>query len=87
MLSLHAAEDADPSGRCAVVIGLVALLSDAGVSRRLLHAAADSVLGTAGEDAVPVMDAAAGRLADSSLELQRRRVGAIGAPTGDAGRA
>jgi tetratricopeptide (TPR) repeat protein len=53
-------EEADPSGRCAAVMGLLSVLAETGVSRRLLHAAA-------GEGEAADMDAAAGRLADASL--------------------
>jgi tetratricopeptide (TPR) repeat protein len=66
VLSLRAAENADPSGGCAVLIGLMAMLSDAGVSRRLLHAAAPSVLGDGNGDAA-LMDGLAGQLVDASL--------------------
>lgn len=69
MLSLRSVEDADPSGRCAAVMGLVALLAETGASRRLLHAmAAEESAGGAGDDdAAVVTDAVLGRLADASL--------------------
>ena len=43
VLSLRAVEDADPSGRCAEVMGLVSVLAETGMSRRLLHAVARDV--------------------------------------------
>jgi hypothetical protein len=66
MLSLRSVEDVDPSGRCAAVMGLVALLAEAGASRRLLHtmAAAESA---GDDDAAVVTDAVLGRLTDASL--------------------
>ena len=62
VLSMRGVEDGDPSGWCAAVMGLVSVLAEAGVSRRVLQAAA---FGSA-EDAVE-RDAAVGRLADASL--------------------
>lgn len=59
VLSLHGVEHADRSGRCRRLMGLVAVLAEAGISRRLLHLAA--------EGDVPGMDAAAGVLAEASL--------------------
>ena len=67
VLSLQAVEDADPSGGCATVMGLMAVLSDAGVSRRLLHAVAPTVLGQENDDARVTIDAVTGQLADASL--------------------
>ena len=67
ILSLRAAEARDPSGRQARVMGLVAVLAETGVSRRVLYLAASvRVLGRgrAGEAEV---DAALGELADASL--------------------
>jgi hypothetical protein len=40
MLSLRAVEDRDASGRCGRLMGLVAVLADTGVPRRVLHLAA-----------------------------------------------
>ena len=62
MLSLRGVEEADPSGWCAEVMGLISVLAETGISRRLLHATTgDAPCGAAGIDAV------AGRLADASL--------------------
>jgi hypothetical protein len=65
-LSLAAVEAADASGRCGLLMGMVSLLAETGVSRRLLHlAAAGGALGvgvTEGD-----VDAAVGRLAEASL--------------------
>ena len=60
LLSLRGVEQADPPGRCIRLMGLVAVLAETGISRRLVHLAA------AGDD-VSGMDAAAGVLADASL--------------------
>ena len=58
VLSLRGVEDTDRSGRCAEVMGLLSVLAETGVSRRLLHAASDGP-GTAGDDAAGI-DAVAG---------------------------
>jgi hypothetical protein len=65
-LSLRAAEAADPSGVCGGLMGLVAVLAETGVPRRVLRLAAGAgVLGDGvGEAAV---DAGVGDLADASL--------------------
>jgi len=60
VLSLRGVEQADPSGQCARLMGLMAVLAETGISRRLLHLTADG-------DDVSAMDAAAGVLADASL--------------------
>ena len=57
VLSLRGVEDADPSGRCAEVMGLVSVLAETGVSRRcctvrLLDAASLPDRGAAEIDAV-----------------------------------
>jgi Tetratricopeptide repeat len=65
-LSLRAAEKNDTSGVCGRLMGLVAVLAESGVPRRVLHLAAGTgVLGDhAGEADV---DAGVGDLADASL--------------------
>ena len=65
VLSLRSVEDTDP-GRCAAVMGLVSLLAETGVSRRLLHTLVAESSGVSG-DAMAVTDAVLGRLADASL--------------------
>ena len=65
VLSLLSVGDADPSGRAGAVMGLVSVLAETGISRRLLHLAADSDDSAA--DQVAGLDAAAGVLADASL--------------------
>lgn len=47
LLSLRGVEQADPSGRCIRLMGLVAVLAETGISRRLVHlaAAGDDVSG------------------------------------------
>jgi hypothetical protein len=60
LLSLRGVEQADPSGRCIRLMGLVAVLAETGISRRLVDLAASG-------DDVSGMDAAAGVLADASL--------------------
>jgi hypothetical protein len=66
-LSLRAAEDRDPSGVCGRLIGLVAVLAESGVPRRVLHLAAEAgVLGDGGTGVAEV-DAGVGELADASL--------------------
>ena len=65
VLSLRGVEDADRSGRCAAVMGLLSVLAETGVSRRLLHAASDGP-GTAGDGAAgidAVAEPAGGRIA------------------------
>ncbi len=63
VLSLRGVEDTDRSGRYAEVMGLLSVLAETGVSRRLLHAAGE----VPGADGAAEMDAVAGRLADASL--------------------
>jgi tetratricopeptide (TPR) repeat protein len=66
MLSLRAVEASDASGVCGRLMGLVAVLAEAGVPRWVLHLAANSrVLGRACGEAE--VDAAEGVLADASL--------------------
>ena len=64
-LSLLSVGNADPSGRAGAVMGLVSVLAETGISRRLLHLAASSEDSAA--DQVAGLDAAAGVLADASL--------------------
>lgn len=67
ILSLRAAEDGDPSGVCGWLMGLVAVLAESGVPRRLLHlAAAAGVLGN-GQAGPAEVDARMGDLSDASL--------------------
>jgi tetratricopeptide (TPR) repeat protein len=66
VLSLRSVEEADTSGRCGEVMGLVSVLAETGVSRRLLHLAASGVHSGEDEDLARV-DAAVGVLADASL--------------------
>jgi hypothetical protein len=66
-LSLRAAEAGDPSGVCGRLIGLVAVLAETGVPRRVLHLAAEAgVLGD-GPTGEAEVDAGVGDLADASL--------------------
>ena len=67
VLSLAAVEGGDTTGRCAMLMGVVAVLAETGISRRLLHLAASC--GALGEGPVTAgdADAAAGQLADASL--------------------
>jgi len=65
VLSLLSVGDADPSGRAGAVMGLVSVLAETGISRRLLHLAATSDDSAA--DQAAEIDAAAGVLADASL--------------------
>jgi hypothetical protein len=70
LLSLQAVRDGDPSGVCDEVMGLLCVLSAAGVRRDLLHAAgqAGALGGEPGTGAgAEVVDAAVGRLAGGSL--------------------
>ena len=71
MLALDAAADGDPTGLCAGLVNVVALLSAAGVSRELLYAAGQQGLlqpSAAGPAAGPAgIDEALGRLASASL--------------------
>ena len=71
LVSLDAVRAADGAGVCGAVMGLVSVLSAAGVPRALLHAAgrADALAGAeqAGAVSVEVVDEALGRLAGSSL--------------------
>jgi hypothetical protein len=63
-LSLRAVEARDPSGSRSGLMGLVSVLAETGVPRRVLHLAAETgVLGGGAAGA----DAAAGELADASL--------------------
>ena len=66
-LSLRAAEERDPSGICGRLMGLVSVLAETGVPRRMLHLATSTgALGDGGVEAAEV-DAAVGDLADASL--------------------
>jgi hypothetical protein len=65
-MSLRSAEAGDPSGVRAGVMGLVAVLAETGVSRRLLHLAAEAGILGDGFGAADV-DAGIGDLADGSL--------------------
>jgi hypothetical protein len=71
MLALDAAADGDPAGLCGGLVNMVALLSPAGVSRDLLHAAGQQGLlcrpGTAALAGPEAVDEALGRLASASL--------------------
>jgi roadblock/LC7 domain-containing protein len=67
MLSLCAAEAGDPSGGCTALMGLVSVLAETGVSRRLLHLAASVDPDGGGQGGTVAVDAAAGLLADASL--------------------
>ena len=62
VLSLRSIQDADKSGLCATIMGIISVLAEAGTSRHLLYVAAASWhVDAAG------IDAAVGRLADASL--------------------
>ena len=63
-LSLRSANQADPSGGAAVVLGIVSLLAENGLSRRVLYAAAPMSAKGAG---TAVIDDALGHLAEASL--------------------
>ena len=66
-LSLSAVEAGDTSGVCGRLMGLVAVLAETGVPRRMLYRAADTgALGDGRVDAAEV-DAGVGDLADGSL--------------------
>ena len=68
ILSLRGVEDNDPSGTCAALMGLVSVLAETGVSRRLLHAAATAQPAERESELTAVtVDAALGRLAEASL--------------------
>jgi tetratricopeptide (TPR) repeat protein len=69
ILSLRAVEDRDSSGVCRRLMGLVAVLAETGVPRRLLHlaAVAQALGGKPEEVGETEADAAAGVLADASL--------------------
>ena len=70
LLSLQAVRDGDPSGVCDGVMGLLSVLSAAGVRRDLLHAAgqAGALGGEPGTGpGAEAVDAALGRLAEGSL--------------------
>jgi tetratricopeptide (TPR) repeat protein len=67
VLSLRAVEAGDPSGRCARLMGLVSLLAETGVPRRVLHLAASSSILEGGENGTAELDAALGQLAGVSL--------------------
>ena len=66
-LSLAAAEAGDPSGMRAGVLGLVAVLAEAGVPRRLLHLAAEAGILGDGPVSAEQVDEGVGDLADASL--------------------
>jgi tetratricopeptide (TPR) repeat protein len=67
ILSLRAVEDHDPSGVRGSLMGLVAVLAESGVPRRLLHlAAADGIFGSVQTTAAGA-DAGIGDLVDASL--------------------
>jgi tetratricopeptide (TPR) repeat protein len=68
LLSLQAVQAGDPAGACARVMGLLSVLSAAGVRRELLQAAGQaSVPGDEVGLGVAAMDEALGRLAEWSL--------------------
>jgi tetratricopeptide (TPR) repeat protein len=67
VLSLRAAEARDPSGRCAALMGLISVLAETGVPRRVLHLAAGAGAAGGGQPGDAEVDAAAGELADASL--------------------
>jgi len=70
VVALEAAAGGDPTGLCAGLINTVALLSAAGVSRKLLYAAGQRGLlhsGTGTAAGPASVDAALGRLASASL--------------------
>jgi tetratricopeptide (TPR) repeat protein len=68
LLSLEAVQAGDPSGVCAGVMGLLSVLSAAGVRRDLLHAAEqDGTLGDGAGPGAAAVDEALGRLAEWSL--------------------
>jgi len=66
IMSLRAVENRDSSGVCGQLMGLVAVLAETGVSRRVLHLAASTGV-LDGERGAADVDAAAGVLADASL--------------------
>jgi Tetratricopeptide repeat len=66
LLSVRAVETRDPSGVRIRLMGLVAVLAETGVPRRLLYLAAAGVSGDGRAEAVEV-DAGVGDLADASL--------------------
>jgi tetratricopeptide (TPR) repeat protein len=63
-LSLDSVTETDPPGGSAVVMGIVSLLAESGLSRRVLHAAAST---SAQGISAAVMDDALGHLAEASL--------------------
>ncbi|HEU5416831.1 MAG TPA: FxSxx-COOH system tetratricopeptide repeat protein [Streptosporangiaceae bacterium] len=65
VLSLLSVREADSSGRADDLMGLVSVLAETGISRRLLHLSAAGEEDTASREAE--LDAAAGLLADLSL--------------------
>jgi hypothetical protein len=71
VLALDAAAEGDPTGLCAGLINVVALLSSAGVSRPLLYAAGQQGLlqsfGSGTAAGPERIDEGLGRLADASL--------------------
>ena len=67
ILSLRGVEENDPSGTCAALMGLVSVLAETGVSRRLLHAATAQPAERESEFTAVTKDAALGRLAEASL--------------------
>ena len=66
-LSLRAAEAGDPSGVCGRLMGLVAVLAETGVPRRILHLAAEAGILGDGRAGAAEADAGVGDLADASL--------------------
>jgi len=71
LLSLHAVQAADETGACGAAMGLLAVLSAAGVRRSLLHTAGDQGLlsqdGSPADLAPEAVDQALARLAGASL--------------------
>ena len=68
ILSLRGVEENDPSGTCAALMGLVSVLAETGVSRRLLHTAVTTQPAARESELTTVtVDASLGRLAEASL--------------------
>jgi tetratricopeptide (TPR) repeat protein len=68
LLSLDAVQAFDPTGACARVMEILAVLSEAGVRRELLHAAGYGVAMAGGQRVAPaVVDRALDQLADRAL--------------------
>ena len=67
LLSLRAVEAGDASGLCGQLMGMVSVLAETGVPRRVLHLAASAGALADGETGAAEVDAAVGDLADASL--------------------